>query len=293
MLTRTQLREIFIKYDFRPLKRFGENYLIDSNIKDKIIAKACLSKQDIVLEIGPGLGAITIDLARSGAGVFAVEKDKKAFAILKKLTADEFPNLELIQGDILEFDLKNIASSRKIKVIGNLPYYITTPIVEYLIKNRDRIESVIIMVQREVANRLLANPGTKDYASLSCFVQYYTRPSYIHTIRKTAFYPEPDVDSSLIKLDILDAPSVEVRDEGLLFKIIRGSFNQRRKSIINSLSREEVLDMSKEDLSSVLINLKIDPSIRPEMLGLSEFAALSNSLSNASSYGNLYKNKDL
>lgn len=277
MLTRTQLKEIFIKYDFHPLKRFGENYLIDSNIKDKIITEAILSKQDTVLEIGPGLGAITMDLASSGAGVFAVEKDRKACAILKKLASDEFPNLKLIPGDILEFDIKDIAASGKIKVVGNLPYYITTPIVEYLIENRRNIKTIIIMVQREVANRLLASPGTKDYSSLSCFVQYYTKPSYIHTIRRTSFYPEPDVDSSLIRLDVLDAPSVEVKDEGLLFRIIRGSFNQRRKSIINSLSREEVLNMSKEDLSGILVSLKIDPFIRPEMLSLSEFARLANS----------------
>jgi len=277
MLTISRLKEIFVKYDFHPLKRLGGNYLIDSNIKDKIIAESRLSKQDIVLEIGPGLGAITMDLARSGARVFAVEKDKKAFAILDKLFAGA-ANLKLILGDILEFDIKDIGASKKIKVIGNLPYYITTPIVEYLIRNRGDIESAIIMVQREFANRLFALPGTKDYSSLSCFIQYYMKPSYIYTVKRTSFYPEPDVDTSLIRLDVLNAPSVDVKDEGLLFKIIRGSFNQRRKSIINSLSREEALNMPKKDLSDVLTSLKIDPSIRPEMLGLSEFAKIANSL---------------
>lgn len=278
MLTIAPLKEIFRKYDFRPLKRLGENYLIDPNIKDKIIAEASLSPQDIVLEIGPGLGALTTDIARSGAGVFAVEKDKKAFSILDRMIAEEFPNLKLIQGDILEFDLQSIGVSKKIKVIGNLPYYITTPIIEYLIRNRGRISYAVIMVQKEFANRLLAGPGTEDYGSLSCFVAYYSKITHIHAVSRTSFYPEPDVDSSLIRLDLLDAPSVVVKDEGLLFKVIRGSFNQRRKSIINSLSRENVLNMPKEALSGLLAGLKIDPRIRPEMLGLSEFAKIADSL---------------
>ncbi|MBU0605933.1 MAG: ribosomal RNA small subunit methyltransferase A [Candidatus Omnitrophica bacterium] len=278
MLTIAPLKEIFRKYDFRPLKRLGENYLIDPNIKDKIIAEASLSPQDIVLEIGPGLGALTTDIARSGAGVFAVEKDKKAFSILDRMIAEEFPNLKLIQGDILEFDLQSISVSKKIKVIGNLPYYITTPIIEYLIRNRGRISYAVIMVQKEFANRLLAGPGTEDYGSLSCFVAYYSKITHIHAVSRTSFYPEPDVDSSLIRLDLLDVPSVVVKDEGLLFKVIRGSFNQRRKSIINSLSRENVLNMPKEALSGLLTGLKIDPRIRPEMLGLSEFAKIADSL---------------
>ncbi len=277
MLTIAPLKEIFRKYDFRPLKRLGENYLIDPNIRDKIIAEASLSPQDTVLEIGPGLGAITTDIARSGAGVFAVEKDKKAFSILDGMISGEFPNLKLIQGDILEFDLKSMGVSKKIKVIGNLPYYITTPIIEYLIRNGGRISYAVVMVQKEFANRLLAGPGTEDYGALSCFVTYHTKITHIHTVRRTSFYPEPDVDSSLIRLDLLDTPSVGVKDEKLLFKIIRGAFNQRRKSIINSLSREDVLNMPKDDLSGLLAGLKIDPRIRPEMLGLSEFAKLANS----------------
>lgn len=276
MLTQTQLKEIFDRYDFRPLKRFGENYLIDANIKGKIISEADISKGDIILEIGPGLGAITIDLAETGAAVFAVEKDKKAFAILQDLVADTFPNLTLISGDILEFDLNSIGASKKIKVIGNLPYYITTPIVEYLIANRQLVDSMLIMVQREVANRLLAAPGTKDYSSLSCFVQYYTKPRYLHTIKRGSFCPMPDVDSSLIKLDMLQKPSVDVKDEAFFFRIVRGAFNQRRKSIINSLSREEVLDMPKDDLSAILKRAGIDPSVRPEMLSLADFARLAN-----------------
>lgn len=278
MLTQSQLKNIFSKYDFRPLKRYGENYLIDANIKDKIIEEARLLKDDIVLEVGPGFGALTIDLAESGAQVFAVEKDKKAFAILKDILDGDFPNLRIFNEDILGFDLAKISQSKKIKVIGNLPYYITTPVIEYLVERREVVTSAVIMIQREVANRLLAGPGTKDYSSISCFVQYYTKASYVHTVKRTSFYPAPEVDSSIIRLDFLDEPSVKVKDEELFFKIVRGSFNQRRKSIINSLSREEVLGLPKGELEKILRRVSIDPSIRPENLSLSEFANIANKI---------------
>ncbi|MDP3804368.1 MAG: 16S rRNA (adenine(1518)-N(6)/adenine(1519)-N(6))-dimethyltransferase RsmA, partial [Candidatus Omnitrophota bacterium] len=208
MLTKSRLKYVFRRYDFTPLKRLGENYLIDGNIKDKIIRECRFSKTDSVLEIGPGLGALTIDLAKTGARVFAVEIDKKAYAILNELAGCGHPNLEIFNEDILKFDLKKIASGGKIKVVGNLPYYITTPIIEYLINNRHLLESVVIMVQREVANRLLAGPGTKDRSSISCFVQYFTRPEYIYTVKRTSFFPSPDVDSSILRLTVPDKPSV-------------------------------------------------------------------------------------
>jgi 16S rRNA (adenine1518-N6/adenine1519-N6)-dimethyltransferase len=279
MLTQNELKDVFARYNFRPLKRLGENYLIDANIKDKIIAEARIKKDDVVIEIGPGLGALTIDLAQCGARVIAVEKDRKAFSILSELVAGEFPNLELVCGDILTFDLEKARPSRKIKVVGNLPYYITTPIVEFIIMNRAFIDSALIMVQREVANRLLASPGSKDYSALSCFVQYYTKGTYIHTIKRTSFFPSPEVDSSLVRLEITDRPSVDVKDEGLLFKIIRSSFNQRRKSIINSLSREEALDLPKDVLAGILKAIEIDPARRPETLSLCDFAKISELLS--------------
>jgi 16S rRNA (adenine1518-N6/adenine1519-N6)-dimethyltransferase len=183
-----------------------------------------------------------------------------------------------LRQDILDFDFKKIRSSKKIKVIGNLPYYITTPILEYLLRNLSRIRFILITVQREVANRLLAQPGSKDYSSLTCFIRYYTEPLYVHTIKRTCFYPEPEVDSSLVMLKVLDKPSVKVADEELFFKIVRGAFNQRRKSIINSLSRQAVLDMAKERLSAVLKEIGIDPSIRPESLSLSDFASISTAV---------------
>jgi len=278
MLTKTELKEIFREYDFAPLKRFGENYLVDRNIKDKIIREAGISRADTVLEIGPGLGALTLDLAASGASVFAVEKDAKAFRILQDLVSEKYPDLKLFNADILKFNIEKTIQSKKIKVLGNLPYYITTPIIEYLIERRRVVDSALVVVQKEVAGRLKALPGTRDYSSLSCFAQYYTTPEYLHTIKRTSFYPVPEVDSSLIRLKMLEEPAVKVRDEELFFKIIRGSFNQRRKSIINSLSREAVLNRPKTDLTGLLGRAGVDPASRPEDLSLHDFASIANAI---------------
>ena len=276
MLIQNEVKAIFSRYDFRPLKRFGENYLVDSNIKDKIINTVDPQRDDVILEIGPGLGALTIDLAKSGASVIAVEKDKKAFAILKGLVKDDFPNLKILCGDILEFDLKALGLKKKAKVVGNLPYYITTPIIEYLIENRNFVGTAFITVQKEVAHRFLSDAGSKECGSISCFIRYYTNPVYIHTINRSSFYPVPDVDSAFIRLYFLEKPSVHVKDEKLFFKIVRGAFNQRRKSIINSLSREAVLGLPKEEVSSILNGIGISPTVRPESLGLEEFAKIAN-----------------
>lgn len=279
MLTQTQLKAVFQKYNFSPLKRFGENYLIDCNVKDKIITEASVDTGDTILEIGPGFGALTFDLAARSRVVFAVEKDKKAFEILKALVKDGLPKLKVFNEDILEYDLDNAFTGNKIKVVGNLPYYITTPVIEYIIENREIIESALIVMQKEVADRLLASPGSKDRGSISCFVQYYTRPEYLYTINRNSFYPVPDVDSSLLRLNILPKPAHHVRDEPVFFKIVRGAFNQRRKCIINSLSREAVLDIPKEELMRILKGLDIDPASRPEDLPLSSFASIANAVS--------------
>ncbi len=278
MLTKTELKNIFEEYDFSPLKRFGENYLIDKNIKNKIIREAGISNTDTVLEIGPGLGALTIDIADTGAEVFAVEKDPKAFRILGELVFGRYPNLHLFNDDILKFDIKKNVNSKPIKVLGNLPYYVTTPIIELIIQNGSVIDSALIVIQKEVAARLSAEPGSKDYSSISCFVQYYMLPEYLYTIKRTSFHPVPEVDSSLIRLSMRREPPVKVKDEELLFKIIRGSFNQRRKSIINSLSREAVLGTTKSDLVEVLNRAGVDPASRPEDLSLSDFASITNAI---------------
>jgi 16S rRNA (adenine1518-N6/adenine1519-N6)-dimethyltransferase len=276
MLTQTQLKAVFQKYSFSPLKRFGENYLIDGNVKDKIIAEADVKPGDTILEIGPGFGALTFDLAATGAEVFAVEKDKKAFEILKDLAKDSLPNLKIFNEDILEYDISKIFTGNKIKIVGNLPYYITTPVIEYMIENRAIVENALILMQKEVADRLLAPEGSKDRGSISCFVQYYTKPEYLHTINRESFYPVPGVDSSLLRLNILSKPALEVKDEAIFFKIVRGAFNQRRKSIINSLSREAVLNIPKEELTAILNKLGIDPTARPQVLPLKSFADICN-----------------
>lgn len=276
MLTKSQLKEVFLRHDFSPLKRFGENYLIDANIKDKVIAALRVSKDDTVLEIGPGLGALTMDLAKTGAKVFAVEKDRKAFEILTDMAGAEFSSLKLFNADILRFDIAKIGRAKNIKVVGNLPYYITTPVIEWLVENQKSVSLAVVMVQREVAGRMLAGPGTKDYGSLSCYVQYHMKVEHMHTVSRTCFYPAPGVDSALIRLDFFAGNSVSVKDEELFFKIVRGAFNQRRKSVINSLSRKAVLGISKERLSALLHAAGISPSARPEELNLSEFARIAN-----------------
>lgn len=278
MLTRSQLQDLFARCGFRPLRRLGENYLIDANIKDKIIAEVRAEPGDRVLEIGPGFGALTIDLAESGAAVVAVEKDPKAFSILAGLVGSDFPGLELVNGDILACDFRALAGPEKLIVVGNLPYYITSPIIERLIERRASIARAVILVQKEVAERLMAGPGTKAYGSFSVFVQYAAKVSRAHTVKRTAFYPEPEVDSAIVRLDMLDTPPVAVKDEALFFKIVRGSFNQRRKSIINSLSREAVLDLPKSELAKILAAARIDPTARPETLSLAAFARLTNAL---------------
>ncbi|MDO8525468.1 MAG: 16S rRNA (adenine(1518)-N(6)/adenine(1519)-N(6))-dimethyltransferase RsmA [Candidatus Omnitrophota bacterium] len=287
MLTIKELKETFTRYDFAPLKRLGENYLIDANIKNKIIAAADISKDDTILEIGPGLGALTADLAGTGARVIAVEKDRKACEALRRILGDNFPNLEITNGDILQFDLSRVARGKNVKVVGNLPYYITTPIIEYILRNKGLISEAIIMVQKEVASRLLAGAGSRDYGSLSCFLQYHTRPEHIYAVKRTCFYPEPDVDSSIVKLIIPENPSVSVKNEDLFFKIVRGAFNQRRKTIINSLSREAVLNIAKADLTAILNTAGIDPAARPETLSLADFAKIANCLRKAHCCGNL------
>lgn len=278
MLSSAQLKALFAKHGIAALKRLGQNYLIDANIKDKIIAAVAPSGSDTILEIGPGLGALTEDLAASGAAVYAVEKDRKTVKILGEFLGGRFPNLTVIEADILDFDIAGIGGEGKIKVVGNLPYNITTPIIERLIAGASRIDGAVVMVQREFAARLMARPGSKEYGSLSCFVQYYMQPSYLRTIKPTAFFPPPEVDSSLIRLGMRSRPAVTVSDEKHFFSIIRNAFNQRRKTVLNSLSRESALAVPKDSLAATLRALGIDPSSRPETLSLQQFADIANAV---------------
>ncbi len=277
MPSRNETISLLKRYHLRPLKRLGQNFLIDDNIRDKIIGSVDPKRGDVIVEIGPGLAALTLELALRAGRVIAVERDRGLYNILLETIGAKASNLELINDDILKVDLSEFAPSGKIKLAGNLPYYITTPIFEYLIDNRRLIERAVITIQREVADRILAAPGGKDYGALSCFIQYYTRPQYLYTISRGCFYPKPEVDSSLILLDMLDSPAVEVKDEKLFFRIIRKAFNQRRKTISNSLASKAFGRVaSKEDLAAALARARIDPSSRPETLSLQSFAALTN-----------------
>ena len=267
------------RYGARPIKRLGQNFLIDDNIGKKIIDSLSLEEDDVVVEIGPGLGSLTFGIAERAAKVFAVEKDRLLYKILCEISASKPPGLKIIQGDILDQDLSRLAGAARVKIVGNLPYYVTTPILEYLIENKSMIESAAITIQKEVASRILAKPGSKEFGALSCFIQYHAQAQYLYTIKPTVFYPQPEVDSSLVRLDFPERPSVNVGDEELFFRIIRKAFNQRRKTIANSLTSKALGTIApKERLIEALSSAGISPSARPEDLGLDDFARIAESL---------------
>ena len=274
MLTKNELRALWEKANFRPRKRWGQNFLIDKNLKDKILRKLELGAEDTVIEIGPGFGELTLDLARRAKNVFAIEKDKKIVSILKDML-ELFPNVTLIEKDFLDVDIKEIARRKKIIIYGNIPYYITSPLIEKLFDNISLVKSIYLVVQREIANRILAMPGSKDIGRLSLYVQYYTEPRRLFKIGKGAFYPSPKVESVFLKLEVLKKRKVYVKDEPLFFKIIKKAYSQRRKTILNSISGEGV---DKGALSHILKRAKLNPKARAEELSLSDFARLANAL---------------
>lgn len=259
-----------------PLKRFGQNFLIDKNIILKILNAVSVTKKDAVLEIGPGRGALTFEMAGKAWKFCAVEIDRGLAKELKVLS-DGMENADIILGDILDFDLTRYARKngiKKFKVIGNLPYYITTPVLEYLFKNARYIEDIFITVQKEVAERMVACAGSKDYGSLSCFVSYYCQPRILFKIKRGSFWPAPKVESAFLHLKILNLSkrSFCIKSESLLFECIRNSFRQRRKKLLNSLT---VL-LEKDDLST-LSSLDLLEK-RPEQLSLEDFARVSNQI---------------
>ncbi len=261
----------------KPKKSLGQNFLIDKNIQNKIIRACDLTKEDIVLEIGSGKGDLTAQLAQSAKVVYAVEIDRRMYPFLQLALGDN-SNCQIIKSDILKFDLskflKNNKVRRKIKVIGNIPYYISSPIIEYLIGNRQVISSAFITVQKEFGRRARAVPGSKEYGAFSCFVQYYCECEILFEIKKNSFKPAPNVDSCFLFLGFREKPPVSVRDESLFFKLIRTAFNQRRKTLRNSL---EGL-VTQDKLKNFLQGAGIDENVRPEDLSLGQFASLSNYL---------------
>ncbi|MDD4878895.1 MAG: 16S rRNA (adenine(1518)-N(6)/adenine(1519)-N(6))-dimethyltransferase RsmA [Candidatus Omnitrophica bacterium] len=279
MFNSSELKSVLKKYRLSPKKYLGQNYLVDSDVVEDIIEDAKFSETDWVMEIGAGLGALTERLAREVKHVLAIEKDRNACVALGDILKG-FSNVSIVCDDFLELDLERALSESpyKVKVIGNLPYYITTPIIEKLIVNRNNFETIFITIQKEVAERICAKPGGKDYGSLSVFAQYYTKPYILLDINRRAFYPEPEVDSSFIELSILQKPSVQANDTEKFFAVVRAGFGQRRKTLLNSLLSSEEIKLDKAGLAELLKKIGIDPNIRAEQLSLEEFARISNAL---------------
>ena len=276
MLTKRQLKEFWKETDFRPLKKLGQNFLIDKNIFDKIsaILDQGVKKKDPVIEIGAGFGALTFLLSGLAGSVFAVEKDKKIIESLKKRMG--LPdNVTLIEGDFLKLDIEKIAGGDKLIVYGNIPYYITSPILEKLFENSRHIKTIYLVVQEEMAARILSGPGSRGIGRLSLFVQYYANPKKIFKIKKESFFPVPEVDSVFLQLDMREKRRPEVKNEALFFDIIRKAYSQRRKTLLNSLSE---LKKDKKELLALLIKCGVNPTARAEKLTLEDFGRIANTL---------------
>lgn len=270
------------KYQFVFQKRFGQNFLIDTHVLDKIIRSAEITKEDMVLEIGPGIGTMTQYLACAAGKVAAVEIDQALLPILED-TLDGYENVKVIHGDVMKLDLIKLieeeCQGRPVKVAANLPYYITTPIIMRLLEEHVPVKSITVMVQKEVADRMQVGPGTKEYGALSLAVQYYAKPYIAANVPPNCFIPRPKVGSAVIRLERYDSPPVAVKDEKQMFQIIRASFNQRRKTLANGLKNSPELDFTKEEIEAAIAKLGKGAGIRGEMLNLEEFAELSNYLS--------------
>ena len=273
--------EIIQKYEFMFQKKFGQNFLIDTHVLEKIISAAGITKNDCVLEIGPGIGTMTQYLAENAGHVVAVEIDRNLIPILKETLAD-YDNVTVINEDILRVDIKALAEEynggKPIKVVANLPYYITTPIIMGLFESGVPIDNITVMVQREVADRMKEGPGSKDYGALSLAVQYYAEPEIVANVPPNCFIPRPNVGSAVIRLTRHKEMPVEVKDPALMFKIIRASFNQRRKTLQNGLGNAPELPYTKEQIAAAIAEMGLTPTIRGEALSLAQFAQLSDIL---------------
>ena len=289
LATPTATAEIIQKYHFVFQKKYGQNFLVDANIVNKIIELSQITRDDCVVEIGPGIGTMTQYLAEKAGQVAAVEIDKNLISILED-TLKEYENVSVINDDILKVDIRRIAEEhnggRPLKIVANLPYYITTPIIMGLFENNVPLSSLTIMVQKEVAERMQVGPGTKDYGALSLAVQYYARPEIALTVSKTCFMPRPNVDSAVVRLLKYESPPVSVRDEKKMFAVIRAAFNQRRKTLANSLangftycgSDNKPVIIDRQDVYRALDKMGLSQSIRGEALSLEQFAELTDLL---------------
>ena len=271
------------RYKFAFQKKFGQNFLIDTHVLERIIEEAGITPDDFVLEIGPGIGTMTQYLACAAREVVAVEIDKVLIPILEGDTLKAFDNVTVINEDILKVDINKLVEEknggRPIKVVANLPYYITTPIIMGLFESHVPIESITIMVQKEVADRMKTGPGSKEYGALSLAVQYYANPEIVANVPPNCFMPRPNVGSAVIRLTRHETPVVDVKDEKLMFRIIRASFNQRRKTLVNGLKNSGEINFTKEQIEAAITAIDKPLTIRGEALTLAEFAALSNAFS--------------
>lgn len=269
------------KYNFTFQKKYGQNFLIDSHVLEKIMDAAEIGKDDCVVEIGPGIGTMTQYLAERAGEVVAVEIDKNLIPILTETLAD-YKNVSIINEDILKVDLNCIVEEknggRPVKIVANLPYYITTPIIMGLFENHVPVKSITVMVQKEVADRMQVGPGTKDYGALSLAVQYYAKPEIVAIVPPNCFIPRPNVASAVIRLTCHEKKPVEVKNEKGMFALIRASFNQRRKTLANSLSNAQNLSLTREQVMEALESMQLSPTIRGEALTLEQFAALADIL---------------
>ncbi len=279
-LTSTRrLKEVVNRYGFTFSKSLGQNFLIDQNIVQNIIRGAEVTSEDFVLEVGPGIGTLTEALAEVAKQVVAVEIDKTLIPVLAE-TLGPYENTHIIHGDILKIDIKAIIEEQfgghKPKVIANLPYYITTPIIMKFLEERMPVTDLVVMIQKEVAERIYASPSTKAYGALSIAVQYYADPQMLMIVPKTVFFPAPNVDSAVLRLKILKEPRFPVKDERLFFRVVRAAFSQRRKTLLNTLSSG--LSMDKAAVTEILLSVNIDPIRRGETLSIEEFAKLSDAV---------------
>jgi 16S rRNA (adenine1518-N6/adenine1519-N6)-dimethyltransferase len=280
--TPARTKEVLKRYDLAAKKSLGQNFLIDLNILNKIVAAAELDESKGALEIGPGIGALTQQLAKQAGRVVAVEIDQRLLPVLEE-TLEPFPNAKVIHGDVLKVELAEVfeqhfAGMAGVSVVANLPYYVTTPIIMKLLEERLPLENIVVMIQKEVAERMAAKPGTKDYGSLSVAVQYYCEPQVVTIVPHTVFIPQPNVDSAVIRLKVRKEPPVQVADEKLYFEVVQASFTQRRKTISNNLLARFFSKETKPQMEAALAQAGIDPTRRGETLSLQEFAALTGAL---------------
>jgi len=273
----SHIKNTLAKFNFRPKKRLGQNFLLDSKALETICDTACGNSPGIILEIGAGIGNLSILLAQKTEKLYLVEKDS-AFAPILNDTLKNYANTKMFFSDILDFDLKSIFDGRKITIVGNLPYYITSPILFHLLSQKDMIDRIIITVQKEVGLRIVAKPGTKDFGRLSCVMQFYTAPRLVEIFPRRLFSPAPAVDSSLLELKVLERPSVEVKSEEQFLILIKTMFQHRRKTLLNGIIAAGGMNLSKETMLQAIKAADIEPMIRAEQIGLAEMARLADEI---------------